>query len=244
MDIHDEIRRYWDADAAVYDDVPRHRPTDAGELSAWSATLARLLPPPPARVLDCGAGTGFLSILAARQGHKVTALDLSPAMLARLAAHAAAEGLGIDLVEGRADQPPPGPFDAVMERHLLWTLPDPIGALRAWREAAPMGRLLVFEAVRGSGDPLAGARLAAGRALGRLRGQVTGHHAEYPPELLAALPLGASTTPAAVVEAVTASGWPDPWLERLRDVEWATREAQPRAERLLGLPARFVVTAG
>ncbi|MST35360.1 SAM-dependent methyltransferase, partial [Acidimicrobiaceae bacterium USS-CC1] len=46
MDIHDEIRRYWDADAAVYDDVPRHRPTDAGELSAWSATLARLLPPP------------------------------------------------------------------------------------------------------------------------------------------------------------------------------------------------------
>lgn len=244
MDIHDEIRRYWDADAAVYDDVPNHHPTDAGELSAWSATLARLLPPPPARVLDCGAGTGFLSVIAARQGHKVTALDLSPAMLARLARHAAAEGLGIDLVEGRADAPPAGPFDAVMERHLLWTLPDPVGTLRAWRTVAPMGRLLVFEGRYDGGDPLAGVRRAAGRALGRLRGQVSGHHAEYPTEVLAALPLGASTTPAAVVEAVAASGWPDPWLERLRDVEWASRVALPLADRLLGVPARFVVTAG
>ena len=244
MDIHDEIRRYWDADAAVYDDVPHHRPTDAGELSAWSATLARLLPPPPARVLDCGAGTGFLSILAARQGHKVTALDLSPGMLARLSTHAAAEGLGIDVVEGRADQPPAGPYDAVMERHLLWTLPDPVGTLRAWREVAPLGRLLVFEGLQGRGDPLSAVRQSAGKALGRLRGRVSDHHAEYPPELLAALPLGPATTPAAVVEAVTAAGWPDPWLERLRDVEWATRVALPLAEKALGVPARFVVTAG
>lgn len=243
MDFYDEIRRFWDADAAFYDDVPNHRPTDAGELSAWSATLARLLPPPPARVLDCGAGTGFLSLLAARQGHKVTALDLSAGMLARLASHADAEGLGVDIVEGRADSPPPGPFDAVMERHLLWTLPDPAGALRAWRRAAPMGRLLVFEGRFGTGDPLARALQGVGHLLGRLRGEVTGHHAEYAPELLAALPL-ADITPTAVVEAVVAAGWPDPWLERLRDIEWASRVAQRPTARLLGSPARFVVTAG
>ncbi|MHB1931286.1 MAG: class I SAM-dependent methyltransferase [Acidimicrobiales bacterium] len=244
MEIHDQIRRFWDADAAVYDDVPNHRPTDAGELSAWAATLARLLPPPPARVLDCGAGTGFLSVLAARQGHKVTALDISPAMLARLAARADGGGLGIEVVEGRADQPPHGPFDAVMERHLLWTLPDPVGTLRAWRAAAPMGRLVLFEGLWGRGDPLRRVRGAGRRALGRLQGKVTGHHGEYPQEVLAALPLGAGTTPAAVVEAVAAAGWPDPWLERLHDVEWATRMATPLPERLIGAPARFVVTAG
>jgi SAM-dependent methyltransferase len=243
MDIHDEIRRYWDADAAVYDQVPNHRPTDAGELSAWSAALARLLPPPPARVLDCGAGTGFLSLIAAHLGHKVTALDLSPRMLARLSQRADAEGLGIDIVEGRADQPPAGPFDAVMARHLVWTLPDPVGTLRAWRAVAPMGRLVVFEGTWGGQDPLDVARHAAQRVLGRLR-HTPGHHGEYSPEVRSALPLGAGPTPAAVVEAVAAAGWPDPWLERLRDIEWASRVALPTPERLLGVPARFVVSAG
>ena len=244
MDIHDQIRRFWDADAAVYDEVPNHRPTDAGELSAWAATLARLLPRPPARILDCGAGTGFLSLLAARQGHKVTALDISPAMLTRLEARANAEGLGIEIVEGRADRPPEGPFDAVMERHLLWTLPDPVGTLRAWRAVAPMGRLVLFEGRWGRGDPLQQARAVASRLLGRAQGRTGGHHGEYPEEVLAALPLGAGTTPAAVVETVTAAGWPDPWLERLHDVEWAASVAAPLSRRLIGTPARFAVTAG
>src|ERR1700735_407707 len=108
MAIHEEIRRYWDADAATYDNVTNHRPTAAAEQAAWSTALARLLPDPPARVLDCGAGTGFLSLMAARLGHKVTALDLSPSMLDRLKTHAAAEQLEINVVEGSADQPPPG----------------------------------------------------------------------------------------------------------------------------------------
>jgi hypothetical protein len=47
-----------------------------------------------------------------------------------------------------------------------------------------------------------------------------------------------------VVQAVVDAGWPDPWIERLRDVEWtASLELAPSA-RLLGVPPRFVVTAG
>lgn len=244
MDVHDEIRRFWDEDAAVYDQIGDHRPTDPGLLSAWSATLARLLPPPPARILDCGAGTGFLSLLAARQGHRVTALDLSPGMLARLAARAGADGLDVDIVEGRADEPPPGPYDAVMERHLLWTLPDPVGTLRAWRQVAPMGRLVLLEGMWGHRDPAARARTLVRKARGRLTGEVTDHHADYPAGVTASLPFGTGTTPSSVVEAVAAAGWPDPWLERMHDVEWATRLAAPMPERLLGVPARFVVTAG
>ena len=134
MAILDEIRRYWDDDAPTYDHAPGHRPTSAAVQAAWTAAVAALLPAPPAAVLDCGAGTGFLSLIAARLGHRVTALDLSPQMLERLRATAGAEGLDVTVVTGPAHEPPEG-FDVVMERHVLWTLPDPVAALRAWRRA-------------------------------------------------------------------------------------------------------------
>jgi len=168
MSIADEVRSFWDADSAVYDTVPNHHPSDPAEQAAWSAALANLLPPPPCRVLDCGAGTGFLSLLVARLGHQVTALDLSPGMLSRLRAKADAAGLTIDVVEGPAEAPPAGPFDAVIERHLLWTLPTPAAALRAWREAAPAGRLVLVEGSWGEGDPLEGLRRSARDLLTRL----------------------------------------------------------------------------
>ncbi len=170
MDLADSVRRFWDADAATYDRSPDHGAATPTERAAWAAALARLLPPPPARVLDAGAGTGFLSLAAARLGYQVAAVDLSPGMLARLRESAEREGLTVEVVEGGAEQPPPGPFDAVIERHLLWTLPDPLAALAAWREAAPAGRLVLFEGLWGKVDPIeralrrgAGRRAATGR---------------------------------------------------------------------------------
>ncbi len=244
MSIDDEIRRYWDTDSATYDNVVNHRPDSAAEQSAWAAALARLLPPPPARILDCGAGTGFLSLIAARLGHKVTALDLSSGMLERLRARGNAEGLGVDVVEAPATEPPPGPFDAVMERHLLWTLPDPVAALRAWRGVAPVGRLVVIEGLWGRADPIEALRSRGRDALRRIRRRQPDHHGSYPAEIRGALPLGHGTSPSAVVETVAAAGWPDPWIERLRDIEWAATLDLPGPERLLGVPPRFVVSAG
>ena len=45
--------------------------------------------------LDAGCGTGFHSLLLARLGVKVTAVDLSEAMLEKLRGHAASEGMSI-----------------------------------------------------------------------------------------------------------------------------------------------------
>jgi SAM-dependent methyltransferase len=244
MSIAEHIRDYWDTDSATYDHAANHRPTSAAERSAWAAALARLLPPPPARVLDCGAGTGFLSLIAARLGHKVTAVDVSTGMLDRLRARAASEGLGVDVVEGSASEPPGGPYDAVIERHLLWTLPDPVAALRAWRGVAPVGRLILVEGLWGSADPIESWRSRGRRLVRQFRGGRPEHHAEYPDQVRAALPFGRGTHPSAVVQAALDAGWPDPWLERLRDVEWAASLELPLAERLFGVPPRFVVTAG
>ena len=83
-DLTGRVRAWWDADAATYDHSPDHGPGSPAQQAAWNAALHRFLPGPGSRVLDVGAGTGFLSLAAARLGHPVTALDLSEEMLARL----------------------------------------------------------------------------------------------------------------------------------------------------------------
>lgn len=236
------LRDYWDNDAPTYDRAAGHHPSSPAVLAAWRAVLAAALPPAPARVLDAGAGTGFLSLLAAELGHQVTALDLSPGMLARLQAKAEARRLEITTVVGPADEPPPGPFDAVIERHLVWTLPRPAPTLAAWRQVAPTGRLLLLESLWGSADPEPWRDPLVG-FWRRLRLRPPDHHAPYPPELRAALPLAEGTPPAQLVTLVEAAGWRAPRLSRLRDVEWAEASELDPVERLVAPPRRFSLLA-
>ena len=46
----EQVRRFWDADAATYDRDPGHYPVSPLERAAWRATLEKLLPAAPARV--------------------------------------------------------------------------------------------------------------------------------------------------------------------------------------------------
>src|SRR5919108_2511239 len=151
-DIHDRLRRFWDSDAVVYDRSPSHAGTDPVEAACWRAALLRHLPPAGARILDVGAGTGTISLLAAELGYRVTALDLSEGMLAQARSKAERRGLDIDFVVGSSTSPPAGPYDAVIERHVLWTTPRPGEALSAWRASSPGGRLVLFEGIWGRDD--------------------------------------------------------------------------------------------
>src|SRR6266545_1978036 len=125
-DLHDRLRQWWDLDAATYDDSLSHALGDPVEAACWRAALARHLPAPPASVLDVGAGTGAISLLVAELGYEVTALDLSPEMLTRATRKAEAKRVRLRTVIGSATEPPEGPFDAVVERHLLWSTPEPL----------------------------------------------------------------------------------------------------------------------
>ncbi|MFF8728396.1 class I SAM-dependent methyltransferase [Streptomyces sp. NPDC015171] len=155
----------WDAQAAGFDAEPDHGLRDPAVRAAWADRLRSWLPEYPADVLDLGCGTGSLALLAAEQGHRVTAVDRSGAMVerarAKLAGHPAA------VLRGDAEAPPVGDqrFDAVLVRHVLWTLPDPAGALRRWRDLlrpgdaarAPGGgggRFVLIEGVWGSLAPV------------------------------------------------------------------------------------------
>lgn len=244
MGLTDEIRAYWDIDARTYDDAPQHRPTSPLVRAAWTEAIASILPPPPAKVLDCGAGTGFLSLLAAGLGHEVTALDLSEGMLSRLEARAAASGLRVRTVVGSASEPPEGDYDAVVERHVLWTLPDPAGALAAWRAAAPGARLVLVESMWGEVDPVERARARVRALLRQLRPTPPEHHAHYSTAMRAALPLSGGTHPDRLCTMVEEAGWPSPRVVRLSDVEWAERVELPLPDRLVGVAPRVVIRAG
>jgi SAM-dependent methyltransferase len=244
MAVLDDIRRYWAQDAAIYDHASDHTARTGAERAAWTAALASALPAAPARVLDCGAGTGFLSLMAARLGHHVTAVDLSAEMLVKLEASAAVGGLVVETVHGSATDPPAGEFDAVMERHLLWTLPDPAAALRAWRRAAPAGRLVLVESMWGSVDPVEMWRSRARKLVRRWLGRAHSHHSDYTQEMVSALPLGAGAHPSTLVDMAEAAGWPAARLERLPTVEWASLLAMHPLERALGVSPRFIVSAG
>jgi SAM-dependent methyltransferase len=184
-----------------------------------------------------------MSLLAADLGHRVTALDLSPGMLAGARKKADAMGLELETVIGPATEPPPGPFDAVIERHLAWTLPDPVAAFRAWHAVAPTGRLVLFEGIFDRAGLVQRARSSAAHAVRKALGVSHDHHGRYSDQLLSALPLAGAASPLAFVEAVREAGWRSVRLERLRDVEWARRISSPILLGWLEMIPRFAVVA-
>jgi SAM-dependent methyltransferase len=226
-DVSDRIRAFWDADAATYDATRSHAISDPLESAAWVQALREALPEPPARVLDAGAGTGALSLLAADLGHEVTSLDLSAGMLSQAERKASERGVAARMrfVVGPVESPPEGPFDAVIERHVLWTVPDPVGALAAWRGVAD--RVVLFEGTWGSTSPGARLRGAVAEAIRGVMRTPPDHHAPYPDDVLRELPLARLPSPVPLIEALREAGWHAVRIKRLRDVEWAAALHEP-----------------
>ncbi len=112
--------------------------------------IARLNPAPGSRLLDVATGTGAVALAAAQAvgpTGRVTAIDLSEGMLARLQAKLTQFGIGnIDLhvmdaaaLEFRRDY-----FHYVVCSFGLALLPDPAAALRGWLRVVRPGGTILF----------------------------------------------------------------------------------------------------
>ncbi len=148
-DPQENITAFWSMVAPDYEahagNVPQ---TSSAEHAAWIEAMEGLLPPASADVLDIGTGTGYLALIAAGLGHRVTGIDLAPTMLAEAQASATRRGLQVVFAEGDAVAPPfaAESFDAITNRHFLWTLREPEVAFRNWlRLLRPGGRVVAID---------------------------------------------------------------------------------------------------
>ena len=105
------------------------------------------------KILDVGCGTGFFTILLAKQGHQVTGTDLTPDMIANSRILGEEEHVTCDFQVmdaehlGFSDES----FDVVISRNLTWTLPEAAQAYKEWiRVLKPGGLLLNFDANYGA----------------------------------------------------------------------------------------------
>ena len=101
------------------------------------------------RILDIGAGPGFLSVILCEQGYQVTAADYAETMLeeAKQNAGTLAEKICFRREDAMNLSFPKATFDVVLSRNLTWNLPDPQRAYEEWlRVLKHNGLLLIFDA--------------------------------------------------------------------------------------------------
>jgi len=151
-----DLARYsYEAVAAFYDELAALY--SLGRIEESKQSRMDLLVPGE-RVLFAGAGRGSDAIAAARRGAVVTAVDLSPRMLRRLAADLAREGLQADLVEADiATHRAATPYDTVVAHYFL-NLFAPDEAAEAFSVLCglvrPGGRLIFADFAGGQGSVL------------------------------------------------------------------------------------------
>ncbi len=230
----------WDRGAAGYDRISRHGVLHDDERTAWRRLVAAILGDathsemPALAVLDVGTGTGTLALTAAELGHVVIGIDLSERMLLAARRRSIETGLAVDWRIGDAEDPPvpAASVDAVISRHLAWTLADPVAAATAWRTRLRPGGLVAV--IDGTYPRLAPTRrilvAAAGRILAARSRALPDEH-EYPAEVNARLPLLHQVDPDAIVDVLLRAGFERVRVRRLAEIDRVERAHQGILDR-------------
>lgn len=145
----EQIRQYWNSRAEGYTLSNREELEDEHRIFLWEQQIRRALNGRICRhVLDVGCGPGFFSVLLARLGYEVTAVDYTENMLAEARKNAVHYGVDIDFrrMDAQKLDFEDGFFDLVISRNVLWNLEQPEQAYREWlRVLKPNGTVMNFD---------------------------------------------------------------------------------------------------
>lgn len=153
----DRIVKYWGKRSESFLSQKRaelHSPM----ADRWMTEIRKYIVGEPGRklkILDVGCGTGFFTILLARQGHEVIGTDLTPEMVEKSRILAKEEGIACEFLQMDAENLdfPDETFDVVISRNLTWTLPDVEHAYQEWIRVLKRGGILLnFDANYGMSD--------------------------------------------------------------------------------------------
>jgi ubiquinone/menaquinone biosynthesis C-methylase UbiE len=137
---------HWNGRAVDYDKNVRNVIYSHREQAAWQKIFSEALGKGCHDILDVGTGPGIVANLLAGLGHNVIGIDSSENMLKRAAENSAALYHSLEFVQGDAENLPfeDNSFDAVVNRYVLWSLPDPKRALSEWRRVLRRGGRLAI----------------------------------------------------------------------------------------------------
>ena len=145
-EIKEKIRAFWDNPRQDYD--AGHGVNDPAEKEMWRKGMAQLLGPDKnLKILDIGTGTGFLALLLAEMGYNVTGVDWAMAKIQKAKDKAAASKIYVNFEVQDAETLsfPDDTFDAVVSRHVIWTLADPLTAARDWTRVLRKGGKVIAD---------------------------------------------------------------------------------------------------
>lgn len=154
-ELEQENHSYWLKRAPGYSEVNQEEL--AGEQRGnWSRFLEEKIskqfgdtPKNQIKILDVGAGPGFISIILTELGYDVTSLDFAETMLEQAKRNAGDLSEKMKFIQGSAMELPFAEecYDVILSRNLTWNLPDPKLAYTEWKRVLRKnGMLLVFDA--------------------------------------------------------------------------------------------------
>lgn len=142
------VEERWNEAANGFDASPGHGIHSPQEKQIWWALLEEAVGRKSSDILDVGTGTGVIALLLAEMGHKVTGIDLAEKMLDRAREKARGMDYQVKFCTGDAEKIPfdDDTFDVVINRHVFWTMLEPVKAASEWlRVLRPGGRLVIID---------------------------------------------------------------------------------------------------
>ena len=144
----EEIRNYWSMRAEGYSESIIDE-FETNKAEHWKDVILNHVDTDrPLKILDVGTGPGFFPILLGREGHKVTAVDYTEAMLEEAEKNCRRYNVCADLskMDAHSLEFDDDSFDLILSRNLIWDLENPKKAYAEWlRVLKPEGKMMVFD---------------------------------------------------------------------------------------------------